>query len=1499
MIKKSIDRLASLLKFSEKKPLQLAVINDAIENLKKGHAIIQSLKVIRKFFGLYDTVDTELMDYVLESGIIGQIFSSLKKLKSDVKAAAAKSGVTLTETSINTLLADKVYNFETQITKRLEFIEKVILSHTQSKEVMLATFNAIWEEIVENSVLEVESSYFKKWFMGIVKEETQKGLSRDILLEFFNSKIQILMNPPAAFNKKDILTIFSGLFVKLNLLSGKLNSITVKLEEEHSYTTDTRLLVTVNPEELDGMSALWDVALNSKDEIIVNDVILLISNQYVRPELEKVPRDDNYGEYMKVFLDKVTKLFLDIHASGHIGTDPEATKRAELLLRMITDVIDKTESKQFVKNVSLSSYYRGKTATMNVDNKISVSYNTPKSIEIKVAGNTTVHQIKHMISKEIKRTTWKNIKLSRGLKKIEIPDKFNSRTLRDAGISLGDKLTSEHRPTPTMKAEPLILTAWDNSPYVNPKALKAFKQIFYSFAVDGLMRPEQCAKYVEGALDEKNITPDYQQIKDLLGKYDKTNKGALDESEFLEFYTDSCHSKAMAVMGNLKNLGYNDQLELNEEQASEVTEELARDYILQKENFTNLLYDMIESQPELASTCMSFLSRLKPLSHVLNSILTLDGLENANSPGWKKLLDPNATYRSLYNMYIIDFLLDDAKVEDHENPLEDTIQTNLADFKKEWTQKFIKIGGYQFLHGLLKSYVAKGIETQNEVLLFSFIMKAVKTYLLACTTNEQPDIYSNIAFISSSNIPFSVLAGLESKKPVAVDEKTFQQVMEKEESAATSAVFIGPVLPGASRTVAIDSTATAAATQTSESKQQEQHKEALTEKAEFIEFRQSLKQTHDDGLKTINPEETIRFLVRLCESVLTKTDNFHFEELTIIELSLSIIFCLVLLDKTLLKKLVINEEIKLLQPNSPLAQEGHSDFINFFIAGLLTKRGFFFVKFFDNAFKILLREAGSAETQIILVRVIFQNALKEGQPLRNLSRHIELAALLLESICSDKVDNKIHLKKEDINSVINLNELFYKVFDSLFKVKAAPKEEVYFETELIINYFRMLEKILAIEPSLKTRLLGETSNSLIGRVFNQCLFIRPDADFDEDSSKELVCRNTFTRSAAFDFLLEACKDNAANMKELNSVGLQLLSQHLPKVNTWAYVSTNGRRSELGFSGLYNLCAICYMNAMLQQFYLTPTFRYGVLMANDYKDEVIVEDKDHRIDDNLFHQLQKMFAFLDRSERRDYNPYDFCYSFKDFSGNPTNVNIQQDTKEFLDVFFDKIETALKPTPFKNILNDVYGGKQINLMECGGCGNLRTKEEVFYNLSLEVKNLNNINEGIERLITDDIISDYKCENCQQKCDLIKKTFLKECPNVLIVHLQRIIFDVMVLENLKINSWYEFPQKLDLKNYTYSNYQKQQQAEGKDADQEAEATKNTGEQDDIKVETEAEKTDQTEGGEAKPADETANKPAEDDQDYEYTLVGVIVHMGTAAFGHYYSYINVNRNDPKRPKM
>jgi ubiquitin carboxyl-terminal hydrolase 34 len=1270
----------------------------------------------------------------------------------------------------------------------------------------------------------------------------------------------------------------------------KMETVSLAIEEENGFGFQEIQIVKVNPEELDGVLALWEMVQTAEDELLAKELIDFLSNLYTRPDMDKVNVDDGYTDYMKIFIDKCEAILLDVYSSPDWQQSPQKTCVAKRVLNLLTEIIDKTESKQIVKNLSLSSFYKGKTVSATIENKISTSYTTPKTIDIKVTGNTSIFQIKQMISQQIKRTTWKNIRLVRAYKKVEIPDKANGRNLRDLGVSLGEKLISEYRSSPVRKPESLVFYSEKNEAHINPKAISAFKEVFKMFSNDGRMTPENATKYIEGVLDERNIPVDYFQIIDLFAKYDTEKKGYLTESDFVKFYTEASYSKPTAVSQNLKNLNFNDQLMKADDKLEVQVEELARAYILSKEQLVSTLYKMLGNDCSLSGTAWTLLSRLPPIQEVLNRILSLDGLKSSEKGGWETLIEQSSTYKALYSLYIIDYLLSEEKSDDSESPISVYTTESPNEFKKNWKKEFINYGGYSFLVHFLTNLQSNGCETQSEILMFNFVLRAVKNYLLASLTIEKPDMYKNVAYIGSSNITFSALTGHSKHKKVdtqAISKPEISEIpvetpvvvppLTMDSANCTDVVIYGPANKND------------AGNETSPLPKSEKSLDQLVEKPEFLEFRENLRTLGNYGLKSENSVEIIRFLVRLCEMLMMKTENHHFEEITIIETSLSIIFCLILTDLELLKRLVTSEEIKLLGLESTFKIEGRSDFISFFLAGLLTTRGYIFIRYFDNAFKVLLRESGSVEVQNILVQIVLENTIKEGIPFRSTSRYIELSVLLLESICSEHKDEKILLTKSDINRIIDLETLFFQIFGNVFELKSKSKEEAFYENEVLVNYFKIMEKIVAIEPRIKELIASpERKGELVLRLFNECLFTMPS----QEGSKEPICKNIFTRTAAFELLVELCGQNYKNLGLLFDGGLSTLSKNLPKIKAWNYTASSGRKSELGFAGIYNLNCICYMNAMLQQFYTTPTFRYGVLMCKDYVEENIVEVDERKVDDNIFHQLQRMFAYLDRSERKDYNPIDFCFAFKDFSGNPVNVNIQQDTQEFLNVFFDKLENGLKHTPYKNILKDVYGGKTINLIECSSCGHLRTREDLFYNLSLEVKNLKNINEGIEKLITEDIISDYKCENCLQKCDVIKRTLISECPNVLIVHLQRIIFDLDVLMNVKINTRYEFPHQLNLKDYTYDNYMKLNppKPEAK-IDLESVGEKKMSSEKLID-ENEEIKEEPKEKIEAEPPKELGS------EHFQYNLVGVLCHLGSAEVGHYYSYINVNRNDPRRPE-
>jgi ubiquitin C-terminal hydrolase len=73
--------------------------------------------------------------------------------------------------------------------------------------------------------------------------------------------------------------------------------------------------------------------------------------------------------------------------------------------------------------------------------------------------------------------------------------------------------------------------------------------------------------------------------------------------------------------------------------------------------------------------------------------------------------------------------------------------------------------------------------------------------------------------------------------------------------------------------------------------------------------------------------------------------------------------------------------------------------------------------------------------------------------------------------------------------------------------------------------------------------------------------------------------------------------------------------------------------------------------------------------------------------------------------------------------------------------------------------------------------------------------------------EVINDYQCDGCGKKVDVSKRTLISQTPNVLIVHLQRIVFNFDSFKNDKLNSYFEFPYQLDLKPYSFYEVMKKE--------------------------------------------------------------------------------------------
>lgn len=507
------------------------------------------------------------------------------------------------------------------------------------------------------------------------------------------------------------------------------------------------------------------------------------------------------------------------------------------------------------------------------------------------------------------------------------------------------------------------------------------------------------------------------------------------------------------------------------------------------------------------------------------------------------------------------------------------------------------------------------------------------------------------------------------------------------------------------------------------------------------------------------------------------------------------------------------------------------------------------------------------------------------------AQYFELVSKLIEEYFARVKAGKAN------REILDATKFFSEVID---KIKSHQSREVrnsMKQDETLIGYLKIAHMVLdrgGLGECVKIAING----GFITELFQRCLFPNNLSASNDDvtegtdlASSLLVgnkCKTEESRKWAYKLLWTLCNNSLTLLNELIEKQMSPLCKQIRLHPGWLYTPSGDTRKGK-YSGIRNLGCICYMNSMLQQLYHIPGFRYQLLQADDGAAPDWQEYKGRTIDDNVLRQLQRLFGHLELSERVDYNPIEFCFSFKQMDGTPTNTSIQHDSEEFFNIIFDRIENLMKPTPQKYLLQSTFGGKNCSQMVCKECGFIRNRFEDFYNLSLTVKERKSVEESLRKNLEGEIISDYECPGCKKKVDITKRTLISKTPNVFVIQLQRIVFDFDTFQNQKVNSHFEFPETLDLTPYSMNHIMK---AEGKITDKTLGKGKTEGESD-HEEEDEYEGMTEEEKNERIEEKETFEYHARHNETecYEYKLVGVVIHVGTADAGHYYSYINTDR--------
>ena len=170
----------------------------------------------------------------------------------------------------------------------------------------------------------------------------------------------------------------------------------------------------------------------------------------------------------------------------------------------------------------------------------------------------------------------------------------------------------------------------------------------------------------------------------------------------------------------------------------------------------------------------------------------------------------------------------------------------------------------------------------------------------------------------------------------------------------------------------------------------------------------------------------------------------------------------------------------------------------------------------------------------------------------------------------------------------------------------------------LIGLLQVCTALLRHEPGFK---YSSDGLILLKNVFYDCLFLIPSSPYEADTVKP-KCETKSARLTAYELLLELVNGSERNYKELQALFFRHHSAD-PKTGThssygWNYWPHELERSAVGYVGLINLGATCYMASCVQQMFMIPKARAAILQSKEPEDPKFLP---------IHKELLKMFTYL--------------------------------------------------------------------------------------------------------------------------------------------------------------------------------------------------------------------------------------------------------------------------------
>ena len=1323
------------------------------------------------------------------------------------------------------------YSHIINLKKRIEFLNKWItvlypafdfvpfLKNLLLKDPVSKTDEIIFDEFIQKYISESSAS----------ENQINKEKKENMKLQLFKNFIENDQSNMTFSEFKLFISIFLGM---------NSSNICYVLDPNDNY--DIKLSCQ-SIDEIKDLDKLWNIIYQIKDEKVLNKAISIIFNIYKSTnEIEKL-------------LNKTKELIIDDN-NPNIN---EVINKCFKLLKMIIlesekNAITKTKShfnllKNCYINLPLKIVPKYQNNYYNYYNNVQNNNTNNNKKEI-IYGNTTISELKELII-EKERLPFKIIEIY--LSKEYTKD--NEQILDDAYNNKSIMEILQQNYSQTLPLDKIFLFYHKNiekeslliNNEFNPKFEQILKEWFAEFTKgEEKMDTSACSDYISKVTGVKEITSlNDTRVTQFFQKYDPDNTGYITEDKFLEFYLDALRTnREDIVWENLKTMGVREDLRPKSEPYPiplADTPALPRYRLGNDKIFVENLFKLF-NKCEKKKEIFEFLFFLSTNEEMYNDILNnLNSIENDN---FKKIFEEkNNLLQSIYSLIIIESILQDINIDCTDS----NFLKNIFTSNENGVELMIEFNSKKYEHfddidiNIKKKFLKDFILNKNYEKLFKYMNELLSNFSFDKNDTKQ-------------NKENSIL-NLCCEKCLNIINIIYNSTKENNSSSETENTLTDKNL---NNIIPFD----------------------------YNNLFSCIKEDAENIKKSIEQINFYEYAINLIKFIDNINKNLTNEEIPeknyLLQNSFSLLINLISNNEKLITELYNNQETKTDLENLIKSMLNSSN----------EKYKIFYIKCLLNSIKNSKKDSSNKFMNLLFQLtndIIFNRIMKENSSDNNNNIFNTESTLIFDffSVLTSKLDENIG------------NEFLYKIYNFLFeKLEQIEEKGNNIPKDIYIGLMNIIIKKIKFNKEIKNTIInkeikGKTLLDLILEIFYSNTNKKTNEKKDEEnnintnepnndnSNENNNAKEINTSQEIILINLDDIKqpDTNSTKKEIPKEIKEICSQYLIEcfrfssnenilnkilsiIKIFSSEKTDEQKSEdlmkknksppsfkkHGHVGLKNLGCICYMNSILQQVYMVPTFRYAIMGFND------PNKKEQEIsDDDSLNQLQIMYTYLTLSEKEDYNPKNFCKAFKDFDGNPINIMVQQDSQEFFNNFFDKMENNLKKSKYKYIINDVFIGRTCSSVICDSCKHVSNRFEDFYNLTLEVKNINNLTDSLHKLITPEKIEDFKCSNCNKNVTINKRTSLSDLPNILVFHLKRFYMNYEIERTEKINSRFEFPLSINMKEFCIEDID----FSGKKFENEDIYIKN-------------------------------------DNYYEYELKGINIHMGSADGGHYFSVINNKRN-------